>query len=137
MDASTPDSGPQHPRPRLAPLALLLVVLLWLVLVVTPVWLQAARACFPNFDLGIYSQAVARLSLAQPNPWISARQVFIFNDHFDPILWVAHPLARLLPPMWAALVVEALFVLLTVAPLLWLQVKGLLSRRALVLLTAR
>jgi hypothetical protein len=136
MVASTPDSGPERPRPRLAPLALPLVVLLWLVLVVTPVWLQAARACFPNFDLGIYSQAVARLSLAQPNPWISARQVFIFNDHFDPILWVAHPLARLLPPMWAALVVEALFVLLTVAPLLWLQAKGLLSRRAIVLLTA-
>ncbi|MCY0997338.1 DUF2079 domain-containing protein [Myxococcus sp. MISCRS1] len=102
-------------------------------LVVTPVWFQAARACFPNFDLGIYSQAVARLSLAQPNPWISARQVFIFNDHFDPILWVAHPLARLVPPMWAALLVEALFVLLTVAPLLWLQTKGLLSRRTLVL----
>ncbi|WP_253817386.1 DUF2079 domain-containing protein, partial [Myxococcus xanthus] len=117
-------------------MALLLVLLIWGVFVVVPVWLQAAQACFPNFDLGIYSQAMARLSLTEPNPWISARQVFIFNDHFDPILWVAHPLARIIPPMWAALVVEALFVLLTVAPLLWLHLKGLLSRNALVLLAA-
>lgn len=123
-------------RHGLGAMALLLVVLIWGVFVVVPVWLQAAQVCFPNFDLGIYSQAVARLSLAEPNPWISARQVFIFNDHFDPILWVAHPLARIIPPMWAALVVEALFVLLTVAPLLWLHLKGLLSRNALVLLAA-
>ncbi|NVJ23895.1 MULTISPECIES: DUF2079 domain-containing protein [Myxococcus] len=136
MPSSANDSSPGRVRQWLEWLALPLVVLVWMVFVVAPVWIQAAHACFPHFDLGIYTQALARMSLADPNPWLSARQVYIFNDHFDPILWVARPLVAVLPPMWAVLVVEALFVLLTVAPLVWLNARGLLSRAATVLLAA-
>jgi len=103
---------------------------------VWPVWLQAARACFAYFDLGIYTEALARLSFADPNSWLSGRQVNLFNDHFDPVLWLARPLAWALPPMWAGLFAEALFLLLAALPLVWLHARGLLSRGATALLVA-
>ncbi|WP_181790913.1 DUF2079 domain-containing protein [Myxococcus llanfairpwllgwyngyllgogerychwyrndrobwllllantysiliogogogochensis] len=136
MTPSADDSSPGRARRWPGVLALPLVVLVWLVFVVAPIWIQAAHACFAHFDLGIYTQALARMSLTEPNPWLSARQVYIFNDHFDPILWVVRPLVAVLPPMWASLVGEALLVLLAVAPLLWLQARGLLSRAATGLLAA-
>lgn len=105
----------------------------WGLLVVAPTWVQAARACFANYDTGIYSQAIGRMSLANPNPWLTGRQAAIFNDHFDPILWLAQPLAEVLPAMWAGLVTESLFVLLALVPLLWLHARGLLSRASTVL----
>ncbi|MCP3144638.1 DUF2079 domain-containing protein [Pyxidicoccus xibeiensis] len=117
-------------------LGLALPFLIWGVFVVPPMWLQSLHGCFSHYDLGIYVQALARLSFDDPNPWLSARQVKIFNDHFDPILWLARPLVSVLSPMWAALVAEALFVLLSMAPLLWLHVKGRLDRRATALLCA-
>ncbi|RJS20282.1 hypothetical protein DRW03_20965 [Corallococcus sp. H22C18031201] len=109
-------------------MALPVVFLTWSVCVVAPVWLQAARHCFTHYDLGIYTQALARLSLREPNPWLSARQVFIFNDHFDPVLWLARPLGVFLSPLHAGLLAEALFVSLSVAPLVWMQARGLLDR---------
>ncbi|NTX40046.1 DUF2079 domain-containing protein [Myxococcus sp. CA033] len=136
MTPSADDSSPGRARRWPGMLALPFVVLVWFVFVVAPVWIQAAHACFSHFDLGIYTQALARMSLAEPNPWLTGRQVYIFNDHFDPILWVVRPLVEVLPPMWASLVGEALFVLLAVAPLLWLQARGLLSRAATGLMAA-
>ncbi|RKH41397.1 DUF2079 domain-containing protein [Corallococcus sp. AB050B] len=112
------------------------LVLLWLGLVVIPVWLQAARLCFASYDLGIYTQALARLSLQDPNPWLSIRQVHIFADHFDPVLWLARPLVMVLPAKWAGLVAEGAFVLLSLAPLVWLQAKGQLDRASTALLGA-
>lgn len=112
------------------------LVLLWLGVVVIPVWLQAARMCFASYDLGIYTQALARLSLQDPNPWLSIRQVHIFADHFDPVLWLARPLVTVLPAKWAGLVAEAAFVLLSLAPLVWLQARGLLDRASTALLGA-
>ncbi|MCP3097843.1 DUF2079 domain-containing protein [Myxococcus sp. K15C18031901] len=125
-----------HARRGLRTLALPLVLVTWVTFVVAPVWLQASHACFPHFDLGIYTQALARMSLAEPNPWLSARRVSIFNDHFDPILWTARLFVTLVPPMWAALTTEALFLLLAVLPLLWLHARGMMSRTATVLLAA-
>ncbi|QSQ11505.1 DUF2079 domain-containing protein [Myxococcus landrumensis] len=134
MTSSTPDA-PTHGRFRrwLGHLALPLVVLAWVLCVVAPTWYQAARACFANYDLGIYVQAFARISFADPNPWLSGRQAFIFNDHFDPVLWLAQPLTEVLPAMWAAMVAESLFVLLALVPLFWLHARGLLSRASTVL----
>ncbi|RKG95666.1 DUF2079 domain-containing protein [Corallococcus sp. CA053C] len=117
-------------------LALPAVVLVWALVAVAPVWLQAARSCFSTYDLGIYSQALARLSFRDPNPWLSARQVHIFADHFDPVLWLARPLRELMPAMWAGLVAEAAFILLSIAPLVWLHARGLLDRASTVLLSA-
>ncbi|MFB1485062.1 DUF2079 domain-containing protein [Corallococcus sp. RDP092CA] len=112
------------------------LVLLWLGVVVAPVWLQAARLCFASYDLGIYTQALARLSFQEPNPWLSVRQVHVFADHFDPVLWLARPLVAVLPAKWAGLVAEAAFVLLSLAPLVWLQARGLLDRASTALLAA-
>jgi hypothetical protein len=117
-------------------LGLALPFVVWAVLVVVPTWLQSAHGCFSHFDLGIYTQALARLSFDDPNPWLSARQIRIFNDHFDPILWLGKPLVPVLSPLWAALVTEALMVLLATVPLLWLHAKGWMDRASTALLCA-
>lgn len=137
---SPPESGTSPAsslvRRWLGALVLPAILLAWALLVVAPVWHQAARYCFTHYDLGIYTQALARLSLSDPNPWLSARQVHIFNDHFDPVLWLARPLREILPPVQAGLLAEALFVLLSVVPLLWLHARGLLDRASTALLCA-
>lgn len=105
-------------------------------LVITPVWMRASQACFNNYDLGIYAQALSQLSLSNPNPWISGRQIFIFADHFDPILFLAKPLTLWLPVPFGALLAEAVFVVLSILPVLWLGARGDLDRRAALLLSA-
>ncbi len=115
-------------------LGLALPFVVWMGLVVAPIWLQSMHGCMSHYDLGIYTQALARLSLDDPNPWLSSRQIRIFNDHFDPVLWLVRPLVEVLSPMWAALVAEALIVLLSTAPLLWLHLKGRLDRTSTALL---
>ena len=136
MTSTLDEPRPSRARRLAGALGLATPFLLWAVLVVLPVWLQAAHLCFAHYDLGIYTQALARLSLDDPNPWLSARQVRIFNDHFDPVLWLARPLVGVLSPMWAALVAEALLVLLATAPLLWLHLRGTLDRASTALLCA-
>ena len=96
-----------------------------------PTWLRARGFGFSNYDLGIYSQALARLARDPPNPWLSGRQIHLFNDHFDPILFLAAPFARLFPSVQVGLVVEALCALLALLPLGWLAKEGRLSLRAL------
>lgn len=96
-----------------------------------PTWLRAWGFGFSNYDLGIYSQALARLALDPPNPWLSGRQIHLFNDHFDPILFLVAPFARLFPAVQVGLVVEALCALLALVPLGWLAKEGRLSLRAL------
>jgi hypothetical protein len=49
------------------------------------------------FDYAIYYQSLVELSTFKSfNPYITLRDVFIFADHFDPILIVVAPLVRLL-----------------------------------------
>ncbi len=44
--------------------------------------------CFNSNDLGIYGQAITKISKLQEfNPYLTIREVKLFNDHFDPILW--------------------------------------------------
>jgi hypothetical protein len=100
-----------------------------------PVWLKAAHYCFGEYDFGIYGQGLARLSWSDPNPWLPGRQIFLFADHFDPVLWLALPAADGFGPRAGGLITETLFVLLSAAPLIWLVRKGNLSRRAASLLS--
>ncbi|MFN7684635.1 MAG: hypothetical protein ACK5QT_04395 [Oligoflexia bacterium] len=86
---------------------------LFAILVATPVLLNWLRFCYNNFDLGIYSQALANISFADLNPWLSVRQIRIFNDHFDPVLVFFAPFARLIEPSLAAILIELAFVLAT------------------------
>lgn len=105
-----------------------------MLLVSLPTWLRARSFGFSNYDLGIYSQALARLSVDPPNPWLSGRQLHLFNDHFDPVLFLVAPFARLFPAVQVGLCVESLCALLALLPLAWLAREGKLSRRALWLL---
>ena len=100
-------------------------------LVTIPTWLRARSFGFSNYDLGIYSQALARLARDPPNPWLSGRQIHLFNDHFDPILFLLAPFARLFPSVEVGLVVESLCAVLALLPLAWLAREGKLSLRAL------
>lgn len=104
---------------------------LQLLLVTLPTWLRVRGFGFSNYDLGIYSQALARLARDPPNPWLSGRQIFLFNDHFDPILFLAAPFALVFPAVQVGLVVEGLCALLALLPLAWLAREGRLSLRAL------
>ena len=109
---------------------------LFVTLVSVPVWLRATGFGFANYDFGIYSQAVARLAVDPPNPWLSGRQLHLFNDHFDPVLFLTVPFARLFPAAKVGLVFESLSVLLALLPLMWLAREGRLSLRGLWLLGA-
>lgn len=116
-------------RPRLSSLALWFACWagLQVLLIAVPTWLRAHHFAFSNYDLGIYSQALARLALDPPNPWLSGRQLFLFNDHFDPILFVVAPFTRWFPAVNVGLVMEALCAALALLPLAWLRWEGRLS----------
>lgn len=101
------------------------------VLVTLPTWLRARGFGFSNYDLGIYGQALARLARDPPNPWLSGRQIHVFNDHFDPVLFLVAPFARVLPAVQVGLFVEGLCAVLALLPLAWLAREGKLSLRAL------
>jgi hypothetical protein len=101
-----------------------------LALVSLPTWQRAHHFGFSNYDFGIYSQGLARLARDPPNPWLSGRQIHLFNDHFDPILFVVAPFARLFPAAEVGLVVEALCGVLALWALAWLALAGRLSERA-------
>ena len=102
-----------------------------LLVVTLPTWLRARGFGFSNYDLGIYSQALARLAVDGPNPWLSGRQLHLFNDHFDPVLFLVAPFARVFPAVQVGLFVEGLCALLALWPLAWLSREGKLSLRAL------
>ena len=99
--------------------ALVPLALFWLV-VVMAVALAARAYCYHHEDLGIYTQALAQLSWHDLNPFLSGRQLRVFNDHVDPILVLGAPLAHVMPPWRAALLVEAIFVSAAAVPLVWL-----------------
>lgn len=102
-----------------------------LLLVSLPTWLRARAFGFSNYDLGIYSQALARLGVDPPNPWLSGRQLHVFNDHFDPVLFLFAPFTRVFPAVQVGLFVEATCALLALLPLAWLAREQKLSLRAL------
>ncbi len=96
--------------------ALALLIVFW-----EPIVLGRLAADFyHNYDLGIYSQAIYKISWSDPNPWLSLRHCHIFNDHFDPILCVAAPLAKLVEPALAGIAVELLFVASAPLAVVWL-----------------
>ena len=48
--------------------------------------------CFHATDFGIYQQAIYEIaSTFDPNPYLTVRNIKIFNDHFDPIIYLAVP----------------------------------------------
>lgn len=76
-----------------------------------PIWLNVGRYLHPNFDLGIYSQAIYLLDIDNLNPYLSVRHINLINHHFEPILLVAAPLANVVTPAYVGMAIEYLFIL--------------------------
>jgi uncharacterized membrane protein len=106
------------------PAALLVLCGAWAALFITQAGATVLRYCAEHYDFGIYVQAIARFSWGDLNPWLSARGLRIFNDHFDPLLLAAVIPRLALPPHWAGFASEQLFVLGSTLPIAWLWRKG-------------
>jgi uncharacterized membrane protein len=104
---------------------LAVLVALFTFFIELPVFIGVERFCYNNYDLGIYSQAIRYLSWGDWNPWLSGRQINIFNDHFEPILWVLAPFAKVFRPDRVAVFGEALLILFSLAPLVYLEKRGI------------
>lgn len=112
------------------------LAVLFLLGVAVPVWLGAADHCYGHHDFGIYSQGIAGLARGELNPWLSGRQISLFGDHFDPVLFIVAPIAALASPIIAGLGAETLAVLLSFGAALWLHRKGHVDTRATLLICA-
>ncbi|GAB4412589.1 MAG: hypothetical protein OHK0056_17820 [Bacteriovoracaceae bacterium] len=52
--------------------------------------------CFHLIDYGIYQQAIYQIADGVSwNPYVTVRDIFIFNEHFDPVIYLAAPFVRL------------------------------------------
>lgn len=67
---------------------------------------------FFNSDLGIYSQAINNLSIFNLNPYLSVRDIKIFNDHFDPIIFMGTTLNSFFQSHHIAFYLEYFFIFL-------------------------
>ncbi len=103
--------------------ALVFLVAIWFVLFGTQGWTSVLRYCAEHFDFAIYTQAIAGFSLHDLNPWLSARGLHIFNDHFDPIVLAALLFRPFTSPSISALLTEQGFVLASLIPVAWLWMK--------------
>ncbi len=103
-----------------------------LIAFILSVWVPVESAwrhfCFNNYDLGIYAQAIELLSLGHLNPWLSTRDVFLFNDHFDPILFLLIPFKGLTPSGLLAIRFEMICLIAAAASPAWLLSRGMISQ---------
>ena len=121
------DLSSKHAERRVVWGAYFISAALWILCWEPIVLGRMVAARYHNYDLGIYGQAIYRLSPSDPNPWLTVRETRIFNDHFDPILWVAAPVAKVIEPVLAGALVELLFVLASPLAVVWLWKQRLLS----------
>jgi uncharacterized membrane protein len=47
--------------------------------------------CLSSYDIGLYYQALVNMADGEVNPYLTIRTLNIFNDHFEPILFLAVP----------------------------------------------
>jgi hypothetical protein len=47
--------------------------------------------CLDTYDVGLYFQALVNMASGELNPYLTVRTLNIFNDHFEPILFLAVP----------------------------------------------
>ncbi|HET9952774.1 MAG TPA: DUF2079 domain-containing protein [Candidatus Eisenbacteria bacterium] len=90
------------------------------VAVLVPVWMRTALHRYHNLDLGYFAQALHGIRWNDLDPFIPARNLRLFSDHFDPILILFAPLAHVMEPAYASLLVDQALLLLTPLPILLL-----------------
>jgi uncharacterized membrane protein len=103
------------------------ILIAFILMVWVPVESAWRNFCFNNYDLGIYAQAIELLSLDNPNPWLSTRDVFLFNDHFDPVLFLLLPFKGLTLPGVLAIRFEMICLIAAAASPAWLWSRGMIS----------
>ncbi len=96
-----------------ATLATLFIALVWV-----PTEAAFTSYCLNNYDLGIYGQALFQLSLKNPNPFLSVREINLFNDHLDPVLFFLTPFKSLAHPGILLIRFEMLIAMATAATFL-------------------
>lgn len=101
--------------------------IIFLFLIWWPVEAAWSDFCFNNYDLGIYAQAIQLLGRDDLNPWLSVRDVYLFNDHFDPILFLLVPFKNFLPSGLLAIRFEMLCLIMAAAAPLWLAFRKEIS----------
>ncbi|EQC43317.1 hypothetical protein [Bacteriovorax sp. Seq25_V] len=84
-------------------------------------------SCFNLLDYGVYHQALVEItSNFQLNPFLTGRGINIFNDHFDPIIFLASPLYLLLNNhLYSGVIFESLILFCTLHILWKYSDKGL------------
>jgi len=103
---------------------------LFLLLIWVPVEKALGAYCFNNYDLGIYAQALQLISWQQINPFLSTRDVNIFNDHFDPILLFIAPLRSYVSPELLAVRIEMISIIIASIAPLWLKGKSYVDKNS-------
>jgi len=92
-----------------------------------PNFVKYLHGCFNTWDFGIFVEATQKLGWNQLNPLINSYGFKIFNDHFDPILFLPTFLNQLFPSSVSLLGTELLFVLLSILPIYLLNKKNKLE----------
>ena len=102
-----------------------------LAIFVLMVWIPVEGAfhawCFNNFDLGIYAQAIHELSLANPNPWLSVRNIHLLRDHFEPVFYLLLPFKNLTLPGLLAIRLDMLATVVASLAPIWLARRQFIS----------
>lgn len=62
-----------------------------LILILSANIIAVLNNCLSSYDLGLYYQALVNMADGQTNPYLTIRTLNIFNDHFEPILFLAVP----------------------------------------------
>ena len=85
--------SPLKKYPSFKWIALFLLVVIILLLIGN--LLSVIHNGFNVYDLGIYHQAITEIGSGKINPYITVHNLKIFNDHFDPIIFLAVPFVKL------------------------------------------
>lgn len=96
--------------------------------VVVPIGANVKHARYPAYDLGLFVQTLLLLG-EEVNPFNTVRGVYVFADHFDPVLFLVAPFARLGDPALTVTLLEAGIVVTGLGVLWWHVRRGQLRPR--------
>lgn len=119
--------NPESNSTRWFRLGLPVLLVIWVVLWICPILVSGLHFVYPAFDLGIYAEALHRISHGDLNPFLDTRGLRIFADHFDPVILPVALLTRGSDPALAAIAIEGGFFLASALVLYIMALRGTLS----------